>query len=45
MMVSCSGCSDRIEESDAYQGCGDGLFFCSRKCRDSFYDEIDKEEA
>ncbi len=45
MMVTCSNCSKMIEESDAFQGCGDGLFFCSRECRDSFYDELDKEEA
>ncbi len=45
MMVTCSKCDEKILESEAFQGCGDGLFFCSRKCRDSFYDELDKEEA
>jgi hypothetical protein len=45
MKVTCSNCSDRIDESEAFQGCGDGLFFCSRECRDYFYDELDKEEA
>lgn len=44
-MVTCSYCSASVEEDEAYQGCGDGLFFCSKKCRDTFYDEMDKEEA
>ncbi len=45
MKVKCSRCRESIEEDAAFQGCGDGLFFCSRECRDTFYDELDALEG